>query len=191
LVVVEKPKRKQRTKTIKLDVACGQNKQEGFVGIDIAGEADIVHDLNAYPWPLEDGSVNEVFCSHYLEHIPHYRPEFNGVDGWFMFFNELQRVCRKDAKLTFVCPYSRNDRAFWDPTHTRYIHETTFYYLDKAWRESQKLDHYAAECDFEVVVISSDGIETGIASRHHEAQDFARRHYFNVLGDLIVELKRK
>jgi hypothetical protein len=37
-----------------LDIACGQNKADGWVGIDIAADthADIVHDLLSFPWPI-------------------------------------------------------------------------------------------------------------------------------------------
>ena len=180
-----------RTKkhTGKLDLACGQNKQDGFTGIDIAGNYDIKHDLMVAPWPIAKNSVEETFCSHFVEHIPHYRPEFEGTDGWWVFFNELYRVAKPDSKHVFVHPYAKSDRAFWDPTHTRYIHETTWYYLDKNWREQQWLDHYHATCDFEVVVISGNGIADSIATKHHEAQAFARQHYWNAIADLVVELK--
>lgn len=175
----------------KLDLACGQNKHEGFTGIDVAGDCDITHDLLTTPWPIQTGSVEETVCSHFVEHIPHYRPEFNGQDGWWVFFNELYRVSKDGSKHTFVHPYAKSDRAFWDPTHTRYVHETTWYYLDRSWREMQRLDHYDAECDFEVVVVSGSGIADAISTKHHEAQAFARQHYWNVIPDLVVELKAR
>lgn len=174
-----------------MDLACGQNKQEGFTGIDVAGDQDITHNLLVTPWPFKTGSVDETFCSHFVEHIPHYRPDFGNTDGWWVFFNELHRVCKDGAKCVFIHPYSRSDRAFWDPTHTRYVHETSWYYLDKSWREQQSLDHYDATCDFEVVVISGTGMDNEIVTRHHDAQTFARKFYFNVIPDLIVELKAR
>jgi hypothetical protein len=174
---------------LRLDLACGQNKQEGFTGVDIAGDMDVKHDLMVTPWPFKTNTVDETFSSHFVEHIPHYRPEFNGADGWWVFFNELYRVCKKDAKCVFYHPYSRSDRAFWDPTHTRYIHELTWYYLSKEWRQAQKLDHYHAECDFDVVVVAGTGMDQQISLKHHEAQAFARQFYFNVIPDLQVELR--
>ena len=183
------PPRPRKPAPVRLDLACGQNKQEGFIGIDVAGDYDIKHDLLVTPWPVKTGTIEETFCSHFVEHIPHYRPEFKGQDGWWVFFNELYRVSKPESKHTFVHPYSKNDRAFWDPTHTRYIHETTWYYLDKDWRTAQRLDHYDAACDFEVVVISGNGIADSIAQKHHEAQAFARAHYWNAIADLVVELK--
>jgi hypothetical protein len=105
----------------KLDIACGQRKQAGYKGIDIAGNPDIVHDLNDFPWPIKTSSVKEVFCSHYVEHIPHWMPGWER-DGWWMFFDELYRIMAKGATALFFHPYAKSDRAFWDPTHTRYVH---------------------------------------------------------------------
>ena len=175
----------------KLDIACGQSKATGYKGIDISGDADITHDLFKFPWPIKKGSVTDIVCSHFVEHIPHYRPDWNGVDGWWMFFNELGRITKKGATLAFVHPYVRNDRAFWDPTHTRYIHEATWYYLDKQWRESQALDHYPVDVDFEVIAIELMGVSDEISSKSDQAQQYARNHYWNVGGDLRVILKKR
>jgi hypothetical protein len=57
---------------MKLDIACGQSKAPGFTGIDIAAlpGVDIRYDLRHFPWPIADASVEEAYCSHYLEHVP-------------------------------------------------------------------------------------------------------------------------
>lgn len=176
---------------IKLDIACGQNKQEGFVGIDLSGDADITHDLFSYPWPLEDNSVEEVFISHFVEHIPHYRPEWGSVDGWFMFWAEVYRVLIPDGKVTAIHPYVKSDRAFWDPTHVRFIHEYTWYYIDQEWLKAQKLDHYPTNVNFEVVLVSGGGIAPDLENRALEVQMFARNHYWNAVSDLQVILKSR
>lgn len=178
------------TETIRLDIACGQAKEEGWTGIDLAGDADIVHDLFTYPWPIESGSVSEVRCSHFVEHIPHFRPGWDR-DGWWMFWDEVYRITSPGAEITVIHPYSRSDRAFWDPTHVRFIHEMTWQYLDRKWREDQKLDHYDTISDFEVAVVTGGGISDDMATRNVEAQMFARLHYFNVVSDLKVTLRRR
>ncbi len=60
------PPRARKTPPVKLDLACGQNKQEGFTGIDIAGNYDIKHDLLAVPWPIKPGTKAEhrATCGH-------------------------------------------------------------------------------------------------------------------------------
>lgn len=176
---------------IKLDIACGQNKQEGFVGIDLSGDADITHDLFSFPWPLADNSVSEVFVSHFVEHIPHYRPEWGTTDGWFMFWNEVYRILVPGGGVAIIHPYVKTDRAFWDPTHVRFIHEMTWYYLDHEWLKMQGLDHYPNQANFEVGPIAPMGISDSIANRSAEVQMFARTHYWNAVSDLHVLLKSR
>ena len=90
---------------IKLDIACGQRKQAGYVGIDIAAceGVDVVHNLNHYPWPVEGESVTDAYCSHYIEHIPlaywnpgnTYTPEMQSaasVDALCKFFEAGQKT---------------------------------------------------------------------------------------------------
>jgi predicted SAM-dependent methyltransferase len=194
-VVTTKTRSNGKTETTihaprKLDIACGQRKQPGFKGIDIAGDADILHDLNEIPWPIKTSSVREAFCSHYVEHIPHYRPGWDR-DGWWIFFDELHRVMAKGGTIDITHPYVHSSRAFWDPTHVRFISEVTWYYLDADWRRSQGLDHYDVSCNFEVVTIDGIGIPDDFLTKNYETQAFQRTHYWNVIPDLRVLLKAR
>jgi hypothetical protein len=178
---------KQRVK--RLDIACGQNKTPGFKGIDMSGDADITHDLFSYPWPIASNSVEEVVANHFVEHIPHYMPDWKGVDGWWMFFDELYRICKKGASVTLTHPFFRNDRAFWDPSHTRFISDANYWYLGKVWRETQGLDHYPVSCNFEIVTIDG-GLDDEMMLRNEQAQAHARKYYWNAVGDLTVRLRK-
>lgn len=170
----------------RLDLACGQQPSRGFVGVDLAGQADIVHDLLVPPWPFGESTVREVVCNHFVEHIPHWRPDFNGVDGWWIFFNELWRVCEGGALCTFVHPYAKHHRAFQDPTHTRFLVEQTWAYLDENWRVEQKLDHYDARCNF--VVKSCQGLGNDQVPQRAKIDDEWRTRHWDVLPDLRVEI---
>lgn len=178
----------------KLDLACGQRKQAGFKGIDISTEsdADIIHDLLDFPYPIKANSVQEISCQHFVEHIPHYRPEWpKGSDGFFLFFDELYRIMKKGGTARFLHPYVMNVRAFWDPTHVRFIHEATWYYLDKKWREMQGLDHYMVKADFEVITVDGMGMSDEFMSRSPDQQALQRSSYWNVIPDLQVTLKKR
>src|ERR1044071_8447624 len=109
------------TEKIRLDLACGNNKREGFIGIDQSLEktqADVAHDLESYPWPFSEGYADEVFCSHFIEHV---------VD-LIAFMNEVWRVMKSGGTATFVAPYYTSVWAIQDPTHKRSISEQTFLY---------------------------------------------------------------
>jgi len=126
-----------------LDVACGDNKQRGFIGIDKRKTAcvDIVHDLEKFPWPLETGSVSRVVISHFWEHI---KP-------WLTldFMAELHRVCLDEAQVFISGPYGHEFRFIQDPTHCNPSNEATFLYWDNKhalWNvykpESFHLEYY-------------------------------------------------
>ena len=166
---------------MKLDIACGQNKQKGFKGVDIISDKDVdfVLDLEKFPWePFSDNSVEEVFCSHYLEHTP----------DLMKFMDEIWRICEDGAKITFISPYYTSIRAWQDPTHKRAISEATFQYFDKDWRQMNKLDHYPIKSHFKVEKMAVF-FNPPWDKKTEEARQFAQQHYWNVVSDILIELK--
>lgn len=183
--------------TVKYDLACGQNKREGFLGIDIFKGADVVHNLMRYPWPLETSSVDELHCSHFIEHIPMIFVDDDGGevpmgdhdarDAFFRFFDECHRVLKPDGWMTVIAPSARSNRAFQDPTHRRFIVGETFMYLNADWRKSQKLDHYAVSCHFEIAPqVTCDQI---LNTLHPEAHNRHINNYWNTTIDWHCRLK--
>ena len=176
---------------IKLDIACGQRKQAGFVGVDLAAlpDVDIVHDLMKFPWPLEGESASEVFCSHYIEHIPHRAFGDSGPDPFFLFFDEVWRVMQVGAQGKFIAPYYSSMRCWQDPSHCRAISDATGLYLNKAWRKLNGLDHYPIRCDFDFLVAYD--VPNDIMVRAEEHRNFAFRHYANAINDIhLIVTKR-
>lgn len=56
---------------LKLNLGCGRETKEGYINVDMFNHegVDLVWDLNVLPLPFKDNSVDEVFCSHILEHL--------------------------------------------------------------------------------------------------------------------------
>src|SRR5664280_225322 len=54
-----------------LDVGCGSAKTPGAVGLDISADtdADVVHGLDRFPYPLETASFDDVLMQDVLEHV--------------------------------------------------------------------------------------------------------------------------
>ena len=109
---------------IQLDIGCGENKQRGFVGLDrrkLKG-VDIVHDLEAFPYPLPDESCICIIGSHIVEHI---KP-------WLMidFMNELWRILKVGQQLALALPYAGSPGYWQDPTNCNGCNQATWQYFD-------------------------------------------------------------
>lgn len=166
---------------MKLDLACGQRKQKGFMGVDkISGpDVDFVWDLEKFPWePFKDNSVEEIYCAHYMEH----------TTNLIKFMDEIWRICQDGAKVTIVSPYYTSIRAWQDPTHTRVISENTFLYFDQEWRIKNQVDHYLGKSNFKISNILL-AFEQPWDKKSEEARQFAKNHYWNAVADIYVELK--
>ena len=179
-----------KKKLKKYDIACGNNLQKGFVGIDIVKkgtQAKIECNVLVPPWPLEDNSADELFASHFIEHIPHGSNGFN--DPFWDFFNEAWRVLKPGGLFRIITPYYTSVRAFQDPTHQRFIGEPTFFYLSKQWRKINKLEHYPIYTDFQVVKIDHS-VSQEFNGRAQEAVQYAAMHNWNVIDDILVTLQK-
>ena len=102
---------------VKLNLGCGAKRAEGWVNVDKypALAPDMVHDLEALPWPWADNSVSEVLMAHVLEHLGQSTEVFLGIMA------ELYRICRPGAVIHVVVPHPRHDDFINDPTHVRPI----------------------------------------------------------------------
>mgnify|MGYP000014697129 CR=1 FL=1 len=166
---------------LRLNLACGNVKIEGFVGVDIVKTeaADITVDLEKFPWPWKDESVDEIFCSHYVEH----------TNDLIKFMDECYRILKPGGKIKIIAPYYNSIRAWQDPTHKRAISEATFLYFNRQWREVNRLDHYSIKSNFDFNYGYDMNPEW--ASRAQSARDFAIKHYTNVVNDIHVVLEKK
>ena len=178
---------KKRT-AIKLDLGAGQNPTPGFLGVDLWEGADVPLDLLTFPWPWQDRSVDEIVSNHFVEHIP---MNTTGPDLLCQFMNEVWRVLRPGGRATIQHPHLHSDRAFWDPTHRRFIPYMTWYYFDAEWRKANGLDHYPIVADFTVVTIEGCGIANDVATKHHEVQQQLQDRSWNVIADTKVILERR
>lgn len=114
----------EANKFIRLDVGCGANKQNGFIGMDkrkLSG-VDIVHDLEVFPYPLPDGCCSTIMGSHIIEHI---KPEFS-----ILLMDELWRMMKVGGELMLSTPYPGSQGYWQDPTHCNGWNEATFQYFD-------------------------------------------------------------
>lgn len=171
---------------IKLDLGCGQNPREGFEGVDIGGDvAKYKQDLLKFPWQWATSSVDEINCSHFIEHIPQANDE-TGKNLFFAFFDECYRVLKPKGTMSCCWPALQSVRAFQDPTHTRYVPAETMLYLSDEWRELNKLDHYRVDCNFAVSV--NPTVQQAETLRHPVVGTNRMREMWNVAVDFHAVL---
>lgn len=170
--------------TGKLDLGCGDNKREGFFGIDKCKteSTDAEFDLLQFPWPIESDSVDEVHCSNFFEHVPAKLRK--------SFMEELHRVLKVGATAGIITPHG--DRALQDPTHEwPPIVVASYLYYNQGWLKDNKLTHgeYIVNADFDYVY--GFNMHPDVASRNAEYQQYAITHLNNAISDLYVTLTKK
>jgi predicted SAM-dependent methyltransferase len=171
---------------LKLDIACGQAKMDGHIGIDIADlpGVDIRHDLCSCPWPIEAGSVSAARCSHFFEHVPRFtRPSF---------MSEVWRILAPHARVVFQTPLGLH-RQFQDFSHCWPVFPESYLYFNRDWLNRNGLSHYVElygiNCNFRVldaIVGATDDFNGGT----HEQRSFAAQNYVRGGSDLIVTLEK-
>ena len=104
-----------------LDVGCGRNKRTGAIGIDRVqdSDADVIYDLNCYPYPFASSSFDRIICSHIIEHIA----------DTLSFVNELHRLGKPGAVVEVWTPHFSSACAYADPTHVHYFGSRIFEYF--------------------------------------------------------------
>jgi len=182
-----------------LHLGCGRKKTPEALGLSIVhadGSTDTrqIHlinlDMNPHVQPdlvcvlgkqtidLPDNSVDFVIALHVLEHIGDHQGD---MAAWWLFWTDLYRVMKPDARLQFECPYYSSLWAWADPTHVRAISEFTFLYLNQDAYRSNKaqgaMPDYRPPFDFFAprdLDIIPDHTNEGVRAK--EAVSFIRGH---------------
>ena len=104
-----------------LELGCGFTKTPGAFGVDIiAGSAaDLIHDLNVFPYPLADNTFDRIICMDVLEH----------VSDFVRTMEEIWRVGAAGAIVEVRAPFMSSVNYFSDPTHRRAFTSRSFDYF--------------------------------------------------------------
>lgn len=166
---------------VRYDLGCGLNPREGFTGVDLHAPGAVRLDVRE-PWPWADASVDELHCSHLIEHL-------TGAEQIHLM-NEACRVLKVGCQLTVITPWWNSVRFHQDPTHVKAFPDNAAFYYNKAWRDANKLDHYPITADFDFTVSYSFSDPRWL-SANEQARQFAIRYYTNVVDDVIIVFKKR
>lgn len=175
---------------VKLNIGSGLNKMEGYTNVDkyASAEPDVIHDLEIFPWPFEDNSVEEVHANHVMEHLA----DVCGV------MKEIYRVCKHGAKVQINVPSPTHRDWLGDPTHVSHIIPETMYLFSKKACDAVKAQGgansplaYYLGCDFDVYHIEHmiDAAYKDYVERRDPGFDLMARNYWNVIQAHNIQLR--
>ncbi len=180
---------------MKLNLGCGNKIYDGYVNVDKFDfyKIDVKHDLEKFPYPFKDDSVEEIELSHVLEHIG------QDPDVFIKILKEFYRICNNQALINIAVPHPRHDDFISDPTHVRPITVLGLSLFDKAQNEEWEkiggantplgLIH---NLNFKIESISYI-IEDDIMSKYRSGEidksrlDYMMKYYNNIVKQLNIK----
>jgi SAM-dependent methyltransferase len=104
-----------------LDVGCGINKKPGAIGIDRnpASNADVLCELDRFPYPFRDSSFDALQAVHVIEH----------VSDVIRTMEEFHRLVRSGGEVYIVTPHYTDFSSFCDPTHRWHLNSFSLRYF--------------------------------------------------------------
>jgi SAM-dependent methyltransferase len=104
-----------------LDVGCGIHKHPGAVGVDRnrASRADVLADLDRFPYPFRDNSFDQLRAVHVIEHLA-------DVIGTV---EEFHRMVKPGGSIYIATPHYTDFSSFCDPTHRWHLNSYSFRYF--------------------------------------------------------------
>jgi 2-polyprenyl-3-methyl-5-hydroxy-6-metoxy-1,4-benzoquinol methylase len=104
-----------------LELGCGSEKMPGAIGVDINPQsaADVIHDLDQFPYPFADSEFDRIICREVLEH----------VNNFVRTLEEIWRLGKPGARVEISGPFMSSVNFFSDPTHKRAFTSRSFDYF--------------------------------------------------------------
>lgn len=112
-----------------LDLGCGNAKKKGALGVDITGNPDVFHDLNAFPYPFPHEQAEKIYLDNVIEHLEN--PKRVLWECWLLL--------QPGGTIEIVTPHFSSAGAWKDITHKRPYAFDSFDDLDNLKIESKRI----------------------------------------------------
>jgi len=131
-----------------LDLGCGKKKRPGALGVDNSTrhDADIIHNLNEFPYPFKENSFGVVYMDNILEHL----------DAPIEVMCEVNRIVKVGGIVKVIVPYFRSPWAYIDPTHKHFFTVDSFAYYDPSHPIRKRYDYVDVKFKIEKIVFNED-----------------------------------
>jgi len=157
---------------VSLELGCGNRKRNpDAIGIDLLDYecVDLIGDVYEVLRALPDSSVDEVYSSHFVEH----------VSDVPLLLSELARVLKMGGKLIIIVPHFSNPYFYSDITHKAFFGLYSMSYFSKDTYLSRKVPTYQRDLNYSV---------ESVRLEFKSSPPFYVRHVFKKVVGAIVNL---
>lgn len=113
------------TRPLLLNLGCGTLKWSTHCNVDAFGDVDVLWDLNTFPYPWADNSVDGIDMYHVLEHIP----------DWWSAFKECARILKPGGYLEIHVPDESSATALTYRDHHHVFSQNSFWGI-AGWQDA-------------------------------------------------------
>lgn len=133
-----------------IELGCGNSKTPGAIGVDInpRTQADIIHNLDQFPYPFSDNYADRIICKDVLEHVEHF----------VKVMEEIWRIAKSGCEVEISAPFMSSVNYFSDPTHRRAFTSRSFDYFIRG-TQAHKYSYSPVEFDLLSVEYDSDQLK--------------------------------
>jgi len=119
-----------------INLGSGGEKLQGAVNVDssAASAPDVLHDLDAFPWPFEDGAFDTAIMYDVIEHLA--KP--------IRAIEEVWRILAPGGILKIRTPSFQHENSWIDLTHVHHLHPKSLDYFDPATETGARYGYYTA-----------------------------------------------
>jgi SAM-dependent methyltransferase len=171
-----------------LDLGCGKNKYKSesdeVIGMDKfqVDEADVIHDLEVFPYPFPDNHFDMIHSNHSIEH----------VTNFFGLMEECWRILKPKGRFKIQCPYGLSCLGL--PSHKIFLTIRSFQVFEPNHAES-----YNTKARFKIIkkhltFVKSTKLKwlnlivNPILNLNYRATESFIRHYLPI-SELSIELE--
>ena len=143
---------------MKINLGAGSRPEDGFTNVDAEAlpGVNVVHDLDVFPWPFDDGCAETVKAYDVFEHI---------ADP-LGFMAECHRILEPGGRLLIHTCHWQSRNSYTDPTHKRASTEETFdYWIPGTYLNKRYGAGYAKGRHFAKVRLYLDGGDIAVTLR--------------------------
>ena len=158
-----------------VDLGCGDRKTRHSVGVDCVhlSGVDKVHDLNVFPYPFDDDSVDRVVMNNVIEHL----------DDTIKVLGEVHRILRPGGIVHIEVVYWNHKYTWSDPQHKHAFTEISWEFFT-----GKRKEYY---CDYKFEMMSFVWqYDYHLKFIPKFIKKFLGKFLCNVIAGMAVELKK-